>query len=40
MIEIADQEGVDAGYSSDLQYLEAVASQRMKGMPDLHPSQM
>ena len=40
VIEIADQEGVDASYSSHLQYFEALTSKRMEGMPDLHKAQM
>jgi hypothetical protein len=39
-IKIADQERVYAGYSSRLQYFEALTSKRMEGMPDLRPSQM
>ena len=38
VIDIANQEGVDADYSSHLQYLEAVTSKRMEGKSDLHPS--
>ena len=40
VIDIPDQQGVDTCYSSYLQYLEALTSKRMEGVPDLHPSQM